>query len=424
MAAANLAVVLTGLVTGPLIGRALGPEGRGLLAAIVVPLSLATLILQLSGGEFATRAVARGVRPGTVVGSLAPQLVALGLLGTLVFIPLSEVLSAGESTVETYLLVGACILPLGVLSALFVGVGTGLHRWSLVAAAQSIPTWVYAAAIVVLFLLDELTVTAAAITTMATGLLVYVPLARLRSDVRGVRREKALSREARAYGFRAAIGVIAVTLNGRLDQILMFQLADAEQLGLYAVAVTLALAPNSVISALSSAIFPRVAAGETGLIARSCRVSMLATAVAGVGVAVLAYPMLRFLFGEEFTSAIWMVLILLVAQVVASGSLVLGYSLRSLGHPGTVSLMDVAGLVLTVPGLILLLPGLGGVGAALVSLIAYAITFFALVIATARHTGEPAARFVRFGAGDAREVRAVLAPQVRRLLGAIPGRRR
>jgi O-antigen/teichoic acid export membrane protein len=41
---AYLVVPLSALMTGPLLARSLGPEGRGLMAALLAPLALANVL--------------------------------------------------------------------------------------------------------------------------------------------------------------------------------------------------------------------------------------------------------------------------------------------------------------------------------------------------------------------------------------------
>jgi O-antigen/teichoic acid export membrane protein len=212
-----------------------------------------------------------------------------------------------------------------------------------------------------------------------------------------------------SYGARSLPGVLAVLLNGRLDQLLMVALSSARELGLYAVAVTLAGAPGRVIGALASAIFPRVAAGEVELVARASRLSLAATLVVSVLVAAISYPTLLLLFGSEFVASMPMVLILLVSGLPAAGSLVLGYSLRSLGRPGTVSAVDAFGLAITIPGALVLIPWLGGVGAAIVTLSANLVIFLGLLATTQRILGLTRREYLRVGPEEIQEAIARLA---------------
>jgi O-antigen/teichoic acid export membrane protein len=71
-----------------------------------------------------------------------------------------------------------------------------------------------------------------------------------------------------------------------------------------------------------------------------------------------------------------MVLILLFATLANAGPAVLGVSLSgAMDRPAIAGLGEIIALVVTGVGLVLLLPPLGGIGAAIVSVSAYAVNF-------------------------------------------------
>ena len=106
LAIAQVLGTLTALITGPLQARALGVDGRGLLAAVTVPLTLLPLLANLGLGVYTSRAAARGVRIGTLIASVAGILVAAGLLIALASSPLAALLGHQSDTAETFLWVG------------------------------------------------------------------------------------------------------------------------------------------------------------------------------------------------------------------------------------------------------------------------------------------------------------------------------
>jgi O-antigen/teichoic acid export membrane protein len=404
LAGANAVAILSGFVTAPLVARALGPEGRGLVAAILVPLSLITQLSQFSLGDYAGQKVARGIKVATAFASLVPLSVGCGLVGWLVLVLLSGTLAGSHHAVVQFLVIGGALLPLSVIGGLLAGLATGRQLWGLVSLWQACVPLLYTVPVVVLAIVGALSVKTVVIATLGSsiaGLLFFAPAGLRKRD--GWRVDLSVTREAISYGARALPGVASVMGNGRLDQILMLSLAGSRQLGLYAVAVTFAGTATFLISSIAIAIYPSVAAGEHELIPRACRLSLGTTIICASGGALIAYPMFRLLFGRAFEDAIGMTLILLVAQLPAAGSTVIGYGLRSMGHPGRVSIADSAALVITVPALFVLLPVLGGVGAALVSLCAYTATFALLLRYAVLESGLPASAFVAVRRSDLAE---------------------
>src|SRR5215207_4540866 len=70
--AVNLVANGLALVSGPLLARALGPAGRGDLAAILVPAALLPTLADLGLSTYVVRQVSKGIPPSTVLGAIAP----------------------------------------------------------------------------------------------------------------------------------------------------------------------------------------------------------------------------------------------------------------------------------------------------------------------------------------------------------------
>lgn len=125
-----------GLVTAPLVARALGAEGRGLLAAVAVPLAVAPTILQLGRGGFAINRAAQGMRPSVLFGSLAiPSVVVGGLVASLSPM-IADLLSKGREPVDEFLTIGLALTPIALLIHLAMNIALGLSEWRVLVSAR------------------------------------------------------------------------------------------------------------------------------------------------------------------------------------------------------------------------------------------------------------------------------------------------
>jgi len=215
--------------------------------------------------------------------------------------------------------------------------------------------------------------------------------------IRGVRRltfNLRSSAAATRFGARAWLGQVGGIANGRLDQILMPALVPSRELGLYVVAVTIASVAQGLIQGVSTALFPRVAAGDPDLAARTCRVTVLLVSIAAIIVAVLTPPMIPFVFGQDFRAAAPMMLILLVATIPLAATIVLSSALVAVNEPAATMRAELAGLAVTIPALIVFLPSFGGLAAAIVSVVAYSIRFAIQLVAARRAFSRPARSFL------------------------------
>jgi Glycosyl transferase family 2 len=175
LAAANFVNAAMGFITGPLLARALGPTGRGDLAAVTVPLTLAPAVLGLGVPAFAYRQLPRGRPIEQVIGSLGLPLLVIGLFAAAGAIPVADALAGGRETVRTCLIVVMLLMPLFLLGSLLLASLAALERWRRVVAGNAIPFVVPFVAIVVLDASGHLTVATAAAATIAGSLLSLVP---------------------------------------------------------------------------------------------------------------------------------------------------------------------------------------------------------------------------------------------------------
>jgi O-antigen/teichoic acid export membrane protein len=260
----------------------------------------------------------------------------------------------------------------------------------------------------VLFATDHLTVGSAAAVTIFGAVLVAVPGIPLLTGYRPVFR-RSLARAGLSFGLKAWIGGLARTANGRLDQVMMITAVAPRELGLYAVATTLAGASGLAAGGLAPPLMARVGAGERRLIAQAVRVMLEATIILDAVLALAAPLLLSVLFGSQFKDAYAMTVILLAAQVPLTAATVLSSALQADGAPMIPTIGELIAVVITVAGLVLLLGPLGGVGAAIVSLVAYTASFAYQLVMAHRRIGLPVRAFLIPTVEDLHWVRSALA---------------
>ena len=384
----NTLVALVGIVTGPLQARALGPAGRGELAAIFIPFLLLPTIASVGLGSYVVRAVARGRRPGTALGSLLPVSLGIGVVVAVASPLIAGFLADGRTVVYTMLIVGLILFPIGMLTNMLIDSAIGLEDWRPVIACRVIPPAAQLIGIPVLFYTQTLTVTSAALLTFGAGMLIVLPLIRVWRQCLPLNFDLAECRAGVAYGSKCWLGGLSNIANARLDQLLMIRLVSSSVLGLYAVAVTLAtFFISPVIAAISTAATPRMARGEQDLTRRLCRMTICGAALVGIIVATVSPFVVHYIFGRAFDPALPMALILLIGTVPNAAGGVLNTSVSAHGHPGKSARGEGLALIVTVAGLAIALPTLGGVGAALVSVVAYSTQFIYMLRTAKRMYG-------------------------------------
>jgi O-antigen/teichoic acid export membrane protein len=385
----NLLVNALTLVSGPLQARALGPGGRGELAAIVVPLAFTPILADLGLSTYVLNEVAKGSSPRRIVGAIAPITVSLGVLLALVGPLLAMLIGGGRQTVELFLVIGFAAMPLTLFMNLLNAINWARERWGVWIAVRLTPSVGGLLVTLVLYMLGDLTVEAAAAATIALGLLSSVPLLGNLREIGALpwSRDRQTSRQGLRFGLQAWLGGLAQQTNARVDQLLMTRLVTSRELGLYAVAVNAGAVQQSISSAVISVLLPRASGGDVRVVPRALRMTLFITSVLSAAGILLVGIVLPLLFGHGFHDGVNMARILLVAAVPYAGAAVSSAALTARGAPGIAARGEIISLLVTVPGLILFLPSHGGEGAACVSLVAYSVSFAYQMVHLRRRLG-------------------------------------
>ncbi len=192
-----------------------------------------------------------------------------------------------------------------------------------------------------------------------------------------------LGREICSYGLRGQVGGVVLLLNLRLDFAILGAIAGPAVLGTYAIASKYAELLKLPGVALTWVTYPRLARAGEAETSRSARrllvPALLAVALAGIPLFVLAGPVLVLLYGNEFDAAVRPAHILVAGLVLAGASGVASGYLYGRGRPGLNSGALSVGLAITVVLDLLLIPRHGAVGAAIASTAAYLVTDVILI---------------------------------------------
>jgi O-antigen/teichoic acid export membrane protein len=418
----NLAVTLSAVVTSPLQARALGPAGRGDLAAVTVVGTLIGSLGNLGLAAFVVRESAVGTSVRRLIGSVGPMLVVLGICWAAAGPAVARLVAGDRPTVHWLLLVFLLAMPFAMFTTATSAVLWGQQRWRLFTAYQLIVPVGSAVVYGVLFLIGNLTVETAGL----TFILLSVVVSALPGLVvlRGAGRPQwnsAIASRGRTYGIKIWLAGLANQTNARLDQLLMTRLVAPAVLGLYVVAVNVSLMQIAFTSAVSVAILPRVAAGEADIAARALRLMLALTIFVSIVVIGTVPVFLPIVFGARFTGAIGMCQILAIAAVPYGAVQIMSNVLAGLGQPGTVARGEIISVVITVPALLIFVSHYGGMGAAVISLVAYSCTAAYIAIHLRRHLQVPWSSLLVARLGDLTALQT--APGIGRLISMYARRR-
>ena len=399
----NAVLALFGLVTGVLVARLLGPNGRGELAAIQTWPAVIATIAMLGMPE---TVVYYAARESDRAGRYLASAVTLALISALPFLvagylAMPLLLAAQSATIiagaRWYLL----IVPIYALLGMPYNSLRGRGDFAFWNGIRVTPAFGWLTVLVLAWMLGRGTPRfVAAGNLVALSLLILpVTLIILKRVPGPFWPELGHWKPMLRFGLPCVIGTMPQMLNFRLDQMLMAGLMPARLLGLYVVAVAWSSATGPLLTALGSVLFPRVASQasreqQVRALAQGSRIAVLASVIVTVVVTALTPRAIPLLFGEKFTAAIPAALILVVAGGVSAFNLVTEEGLKGLGHPTSVMWAEFGGLIVTIISLWLMLRPLGIMGAALASLLGYSTVTIFLVASEGYLTGSPIANLL------------------------------
>lgn len=179
-------------------------------------------------------------------------------------------------------------------------------------------------------------------------------------------------------GWIGQFSAVASLLHLRLDQAIVSAFWGASVVGVYAVAVQAGEVLWLLAGALSPVLVytsaePEESAARDLLAARAVRLSLVATAMVAVPLALLAHPLITFFYGEAYAGSAAALRALLPGIVAFAPAAVLAGDFIGRGRPVWNAQASALTVLVNVTTGLLLIPRLGAVGAAWASTCAYVV---------------------------------------------------
>lgn len=363
-----LTAPLAGFLTAPILAQGLGVTERGEVTAATAPLALGMSIFTMGLPEATTFFVARNPEKMRSILMKSSTLILLAaIIGTALFVALGPFFAGYDDDLTRIMLICTLMLLPSLWLGILRGSALGLEGFKWAAIERTFTSVFKLVIIVGLYLSGLLTVTTAALAIAVScfiGILVYLPL--IFKKQYSVQEANTINRtEILRYGMRQWFGSLAGILLARLDQLLMVPLSSAYELGIYVVAVALADLGLIVNKALREVIFALESQDTRGdRVAQAARISNLATLVSGIGIVAVSYWLIPVLFGQEFSEAWLVTVILVVASILGNPGSLAGTGLSAAGRPELRSWSLVAGCLVNLALMLWLVPEHGAIGAA------------------------------------------------------------
>jgi O-antigen/teichoic acid export membrane protein len=369
---ANGLLLLLNVVTGIITARALGPEGRGELAALLAvptfvcflaPLGLASaVVFESKSGRSTPDAVSTtALLLAIVLGLVAAVVAAIGT-------PL--VLATHQPALVLTAVWLSAFSILGLLANLGMAVLQGNERFGYCNAIRVAQPGLTLLALVLFVAGPGLTPLHAALITFCAGfpgLLWTLWLIRPKAQVPFQDIRHAFGRLYR-YALRASSGELLSGMAGQLDKIVVVAFYAPREVGLFMVAMSLSrlllVAPQAANQVLLARTAGRTVDEVITIVTRTACVT-LAMVVVGAALLYVAGPaLLSLLYSKDFAAGAVLLQLLLLEACMTAMHQVLSQPFMALDRPGALGVQQAAGIVASIALLFLLSGPLGIAGAA------------------------------------------------------------
>lgn len=384
---------IAGVILITALARLLQPEGYGLLMLAITIFSTFKLIARLGIGGSAGRYVAEFKEakpeqvPHVVRFSFLLALLAVGIAVAAVLLSYQYIVSVlEEPQLEPFLLVGTLFLAVGTLQTYIKKVLQGFEAIQFIALLKVMDP-VGRLCFALGFVLAGYGAVGAYVGYLISSILTVTVgggylLVRLRSYA-GTEStvEPGLRRRIAEYAVPLTATNSAAVLDKRVDTLLVGFFLSPVEVGFYVLADRVIKLIETPMSALGFTLSPMFgaekAAGNITEISRLYETALLNSLLlyipAGAGLILVADPLIRLVFGAEYSGAVILLQVLGLYAVFKAVTKLTDNGLNYLGRARDRAIVRAITAVLNVGLNILLLPLLGVVGAAIATVISYGL---------------------------------------------------
>ncbi len=339
--AGTAAQFLFGLGTSIILARTLGPDDRGLLAALMFWPAFLFQIFYFSLNEATSRQIAhaRGHGQDPLATARAALLLHVGIAFwvSLIFaLALPFLLQSQHmhhlQTVLVYGLLFSFLTPFHLYGmAVLSGIGA-FGKVNIVRLLQPFLYFVFIFILLLLYKLQVTTILSAIIVALFIAAILAVAFSGAPLPAWNRNRIRTLTKTAARFH----VMNLALYVGTELDKLLVIRLASNEEIGFYAIALAYAmLGAGFLVSSYSVMTYAEIASltdrsKQVAKMAQYARHAMLAIVLINGMAAVAASWALPFIYGAEFAPAVPIALVLLLAMTAKGLRQILDRALRAL----------------------------------------------------------------------------------------------
>ena len=373
------------LASSVIIARALGPEGRGIYALVLLLPGFLITFTNLGIGQASVYFIGKKKYiPKIVFGNnifLAFIITIFTIIiGLIIIIYFSGVFFPGIK--QEYLLFGLFFIPFNIFFNFISDILLALQKIK----KYNIIVYVFRALLFLLFITPFFVWLSIGVKTVITIELVSYFIACIvlffwvKKETNGIslKINRAYVRDFFQYGIRVYLANLLSFVRRRLDIFLLNLYLNPFAVGVYSIARGLSEKILLVARSAGTVLFPRVASETkadelkrfTPIV---CRNIIFISVLAAIVISIFTEHIINIFYAKEFLGAVGPLNILLIGEVAISAIITLGNDIAGRGKPMINAYINLAALAVNFTSLIILLPRFGLIGAAWAASASYVV---------------------------------------------------
>ncbi|MEW6411338.1 MAG: polysaccharide biosynthesis C-terminal domain-containing protein [Candidatus Zixiibacteriota bacterium] len=369
-----------GLGISVLIGRAMGPEGRGVYGLVMTVIMISSVFGVFGLGAANAYFIAKDRNHARVIGW---QSLFVGIAGaavsTVAVLFVRHLAPAVLKGLEgPVLVITLLMVPLFLWGNLYARAYLGLGRVVAFNTFETFGRGIFfgAAAVVILFMNRDMTFYLASVLACLSLLTLGYIIRYFQISPSGKTKAREFFTLSISYGVRPWIAAVFTWITIRSGIFFVNYFKGTAEAGLFSVAQQISELLIIVPSVVGAILFPRVASGDSkDLTAKVLRTMNAVFLPLFLLLAFLAEPIITLLFGAEFLPSAVALRIILPGAYLLGLEVIIAGDIAGRGYPWPVALIWIPVFAINAIGYMILVPRYGIDGAALATSISYALIF-------------------------------------------------
>ena len=374
----KILILIFGLLSGIITARWLGPEGSGIIAALVVYPTLFMSFGALGIRQSVTHFMGKGAFLEKDIKTAITQIwFFTTLFCIIVCFFLMRYFSSSGGNLQ-WVLLAILPIPFTLFNTYNSGIFLGKNQIGAFNKINWLPRMFVFLALVVFVVVFSFGISGALVAAIAGPLLMFFILLFKNKFIQSfnLNFNWKIIKSLLSLGIIYALALLVINLNYRIDIILLDRLSTPHYTGIYAKGNAIASLLWEVPMLLSAIVFARSASAKDGLqysrkVAQLLRLSVIFVGVGSILLVLLAKQVILLMYGEQFYQSTQVTQLLISGVLFLTVFKVLNMDLAGKGKPWVSMKAMIPALILNVILNIILIPKLNANGSALASTISY-----------------------------------------------------